>query len=449
MADTKITGMPAASALDGTEVLPAVQGGVNVKVTADQIAARVRASAGATWGKYLAVSLEPDAIEAVQKDTFTYVVDSSTTKLLTASFGTRLGSAGRMEQRDPQRFSHLRGVTLSGYVSDATAIIIDPSAATYTDAWSKYYERLEAICTYPVKNVAFDATSQRKPFLPGAYGAIVTQYTCFDFAWLVLRTFGGTTFGVNFGNEISDASTQRMGSALSLAIHKRCAGSIESSAAGSSPLGSVSYVLLPSTWTTIADSLSASYTFRDDFMGSLLDTGVWTRAQSTAGNVEIDTTYQWCKLAGNSAWGSNGLRRTSTAARSAGTRLVVDVYVPVGATAAGGCIVGWNDGGGLSYTNFSHGVNFASANVINIYEDSSARGTVGSGYTEGAIYRIRITQGASSAAYAIQGGPEYASLGGASWTDITPGTTSSTTTPLTPAASAFAATSYVSDFRVF
>ncbi len=41
MADTKISNMPAASALDGSELLAGVQGGVNVKITADQIRALV------------------------------------------------------------------------------------------------------------------------------------------------------------------------------------------------------------------------------------------------------------------------------------------------------------------------------------------------------------------------------------------------------------------------
>lgn len=446
MPDTKISAFPAASTLSGSERIAAVQSAANAYITPAQLAAYTRA-AGGTWGRYMAASLEPDAVEAVQRGAFSYAINSSTTKLLIASFGTRLGSAGRMEQRNPQRFVPLRGVTLSGIVSDATAILVDPSLPSYTDPWATYWSRVDEIAALPTKNLPFTATSQRKPFLPGAYGAIITQYTCFDFAWLALRSLGGTSYGVNLWDEISDADTQRVGDALMFAVHKKCAGSIASSSTGSSPLGSVSYVLLPSSWSAISDP--TTYTFRDDFMAASLDTGVWTRAQSTTGNVEIDTDYQWCKLAGNSNWGTNALRRTSTAARSAGTKLVVDVYAPVGASAAGACIVGWSDGGGHSYTNFAHGLNFASSNVLNVYENSNSRGTVGSGYTEGAIYRVRITQGASSATYEIQGGPEYAALGGASWTDITPGGTSSSTTPLTPAASAFAATSYVSDFRVY
>lgn len=404
---------------------------------------------GSGWAQYLCAALEPDAIEAVQFNSFTYAVGSSETKLLLASWGTRLGASGRMEQRNPQKFMPLRNVTLTGLGSGATAVIVDPTVPTYTDPWTTYYARLEAMAELPVQNIAFTATSQRVPFLPGAYGAVITQYTCFDFAWLALRPLGGTVIGVNLWDEISDSATQRIGDSLTFAVSKGCAGSIQASSAGSTPLGSVSFVLLPSTWSVVDDPVSASYTFRDDFMGAALDTGVWTRAQSTAGNVEIDTTYQWCKLAGNSGWGNNGLRRTSTAARAAGTKLVVDVYVPVGGAASGAFMVGWNDGAGHAVANYIHAINFAPTNVINVYEAGVSRGTVGAGYTEGTIYRLRITQGASAATYEIQGGVEYEPIGGAAWDDITPGGTSSSVTPLTPGATAFAAVGYVSDFRVF
>ncbi len=41
MADTKISNMPAASALDGSELFAGVQGGINVKITANQLSALV------------------------------------------------------------------------------------------------------------------------------------------------------------------------------------------------------------------------------------------------------------------------------------------------------------------------------------------------------------------------------------------------------------------------
>jgi hypothetical protein len=407
-----------------------------------------KANSGNGYAIYLAASLEPDAIEAVQKDTFSYAIGSSVTKLLIASWATQIGTAGRMEQRNPQRFMPLRNCTLTGIISGATAIIINPALVTYNDPWTVYYDRLQQIQELDTKNLPFTAVSQKKPFLPGAYGAIITQVTCMDFAWIALRPLGGTSLGINLWDEISDSSTQRVGDSLAMPIHKKCAGELHSSATGSSPAGSVSYVLLPSDWSLVDDPLT--YTSRDDFMGASLDTGVWTRAQSTAGNVEIDTLYQWLKVFGNANWGTNGLYRTSTESRATGKALLVDCYIPQEAAGFGAFMVGWSDAAGQSYSNFAHGVNFASANVINVYENGNARGTVGSGYTMGAIYRIRITLNASGAAtYEIQGGPEYPELGGASWTDITPGTTSSATNTLTPGATAFNGSGYISDMRVY
>lgn len=401
---------------------------------------------GSGYARYLAAAMEPDAIEAVQKNAFSYAVSSSETKLLIASMATRLGASGRMEQRNPQNFFPLRNVTLTGLGTGSAAIIVDPSLVSYGNAWETYYGRKEYLADAYVKNLAFTAVSQKLPFLPGAYGAIITQYTCFDLAWLALRPLGGSSIGINLWDEISDSATQRIGGSLAMPIHKCCAGEIHSSATGSSPSGSVSYVLLPSTWSAIADT--NTYSFRDDFMGASLDTGVWTRSQSTSGNMEIDPQYQWLKAVGNSTWGANGIRRTSTESRVNGKKLLVDFYIPQTITNGLG-MVGWNTGAGNNYSDFAHAVNFANANVINIYENGTARGAVGSGYTVGAIYRVQITLNSSGAAlYEIQGGPEYPKIGGASWTNITPGTTSSASNTLTPGATMFANTSYISDFRV-
>ena len=169
-----------------------------------------------------------------------------------------------------------------------------------------------------------------------------------------------------------------------------------------------------------------------------------------AGNVEIDTDYQWCRCFGSGAWGANGLRRQVATTRTAGVKMVVDVYVPIGAVAAGGTnIVGWSDGSAHSQAAFAHGVNFSGSNTINIYEGGVNRGTVGSGSTEGSIYRVRITLGASSATYEIQGGSQYPAIGSASWTNITPGTSSNSTSTLYGAAAAWNGNGYISDMRIY
>jgi hypothetical protein len=86
---------------------------------------------GSGYAQYLAALLEPDAIEALQGGTFTYTVNSSTTKYLLAGWSTQLNGAGRMEQRNPQRPMALRNVTLSGIETGSSAIILDPKAVTY------------------------------------------------------------------------------------------------------------------------------------------------------------------------------------------------------------------------------------------------------------------------------------------------------------------------------
>lgn len=405
---------------------------------------------GANYAKYLCALMEPDAIEPMQKDTFTYTLGAAT-KYVIASWATRIGATGRSEVRDPSRPMAIRNITYTGLQAGACAIIIDPALATYADPWTTYYQRKLAIDQSDVKTVSVVGGSQHQPFLPGAYGAIITQVTCFDDAWIIWRI--GGTWGPNLSNEISDSTTQRVGSGLCLPISKQIAGEIESSSASTSGLGSVSYVLLPATWSVIADPLAGSYLFRDDFMGASIDTATkWNRVQSTTGNVEINTNYQWCALTGNSTWGANGLLGKTGYARSAGRVFMVDFFAGRNGYTSGLGIVGWSDGLGQTQANFAHGVNFAgntSAGLINIYENGTNRGTVGSGWTNGSIYRIRITLTSGGAVYEIQGGKEYPALGGSTWTTITPGTTSSATATLYPAASAWAQTSYISDVRVY
>jgi hypothetical protein len=405
---------------------------------------------GSGWAQYQAALLEPDAIEPAQLDAFSYAIGAGVTKMLLASWNTRLGSAGRMEQRNPQRAMPLRNVTLTGLGSGAVAVLIDPDAATYADPWATYYDRLQTIAELPVKNIALTAASQSKPFLPGAYGAIITQVTCFDFAWIVWRLHG--SYGPNLWDEISDTDTQRFGNGLLLPISKRVAGSVESSAAaGVSALGSVSYVLLPSTWSEVPDPVSSAYTFRDDFMGSSLNTSVWTRAQSTAGNVEINTDYQWCKVRGNIAWGGNSARRTASVARSEGRTLVCDVFAPSDATSGQGVAVEWNDGSGFADSNGAHRVEFGDTYVLRIKENGTTRSTLTTAWTAGSLYRVKIELHAGGGAtYSIQGGSQYEAIGAATWDDITPGTSNSATNTLHPCFGAYGAHDYyVSDMRLY
>lgn len=404
---------------------------------------------GAGWAQYLCSMMEPDAIEPMQTGTFSYSVGANETKILVMSWSTRIGSSGRMELRNPKQAMMLRGCTLNGIQSGSVAVIINPTIPTYIDPWLTYYSRLQSIAELPTKNIVITAAAGNVPFLPGPYGAIITQYTCFDFAWLILRQ--SNTYGPNLWDEISDSASQRIGGTLSVPVSKATAGEIESSAYSSgTPLGSVSFVLLPSDWSVIPDPVSSSYVFRDDFMSASLDSGIWTKSESTAGNVSINTTYQWCKIKGNGTWGANAMKVTASTTRSEGVSMVVDVFC-ARATSGQGVAVEWNNGGGFAQTNGAHRVEFGASYNLNIFEDGTSRAVMASGWSIGSIYRVKITLHADgSAAYSIQGGKEYPKIGGATWQDITPGTSYSADNTLHPSASAYGAFDYyISDVRVF
>lgn len=382
---------------------------------------------------YLAALLEPDAIEPLQAGAFSYVVASNVTKLLTASWSTRFGAAGRMEVRNQRDFIAMRGLTLTGLQSGSCALIIDPALPTYTDARETYFDRMLALVESTPQYLSI-ISGQTQPFLPGAYGAIVLQATQYNFAWVSIRT-NADAYGWALTDEINDSSAFRTTVGMRFAVNKRVACEFRGesgSDTGETRGGGLLYYLCPASWSEIADP--TTYNFRDDFMGDSLDTATkWTRAQSTAGNVEIVTLYQWLKLTGNSNWGTNGAFTQSSIARANGKIFQVDVYTGRNATANNSHVVGWHDGAGHSFSDFAHAVLFTSsgaANILKVYENGNDRGAVGSGYDNGTVYRVRITLGASNnAVYQIQGGA-YGALGSGSWTTITPGTSSSSTTPL-------------------
>ncbi len=413
----------------------------------------------------LAALLEPDAIEPLQKGSFSYTIGPNETKYVTASFFTRIGSSGMMEVRDPREALPLRGVTLNGTAGGSSAIIVNPTIPTYANAWQTYYDRLQTITTLPTKTIAFTANNQTKMLLPGPYGSIILLAETYNAQWVGALMDG--SYGINFSNELGDVAAtdyQRNSNRLTLAVNRNVMNQVKlgtnyyggsyTDPGGTGQLGSIVYVNLPSNWSAVPDP--NIYTFRDDFMGSSLDTStVWNRVQSTTGNVDIDTNFQWCEVQGNGSWGANGAHSQTTFARSAGKKFVIDVVSDVGQeenppTTELSIIVGLSDGAGQSYTNFAHGVLFATGRVIKIYENGTDRGTVGLGWTKGATYRVRITpaSGGSNATYEIQGGT-YAKLGGDSWTNITPATSSSTTNIFAVGFSSLYGRHWVGDAKVF
>lgn len=390
--------------------------------------------------QYLAAMLEPLAIEKYQRGTFSYVIGASETKLLLSAWSTTLEAAGRFDLREARDPVPLRNVTLTGSVSNSLACFIDPALPKYHNAERTYYDRLLSIAELPTKYVGVDGGSATSVLLPGPYGNILTALTVHDVAWLAISLVVGD--GVPIHNEIGDASTDdaRWAQKLCMPVSKNIMNRLWTGAASGSPDpaadSGVSYVILPSTWGAVADP--NTYNFRDDFMGATLDTAsTWTRAQSTAGNVEIVTDFAWCKTRGNGVWGDNGAFSQASISRAAGKIFLCDVYIDAAQTPTVGAnlIVGFHDGAGQADSDFSHGLDFTydTARRLYVFENGNSRGAVGPnpGYTPGGTYRVRITlNGAAAAIYEIQGLPEYPAVGGATWTDVTPGTTSSATTPL-------------------
>jgi hypothetical protein len=397
-----------------------------------------------------AALLEPDALETFKSGTFTYAVASNVTKYLIASWYTKLDSAGRFEVRNPAQPFALRGVTLSGLSASpiSTAITLDPSLPTYTAAMQTYFDRLKLLDQLPTRHIDLTTQNQRQLFLPGPYGSILTRAVNFDFTWVIACLNASAC--VNLANEISDADVHRTDNPLLMPVNKFVINNIQSGTGatvdGIPALGQVTYVNLPSTWSKVADP--NTYSFRDDFMGATLNTGsTWTRAQSTAGNVEIESAFSWLKLIGNSNWGTNGAYSQTSIARASGKKFLTDMYAN---TSDALIAVGFSAGTGHSYTNYAHTVVCdVASNSLTVYENGTSRGTVGAGCAQDTSYRVRITlSGSAAATYDIQGGA-YAALGGSSWTSITPGTSSSATTNLRAGATIYSGTAYVGDVRIF
>jgi hypothetical protein len=430
----------------------------------------------------LAAFLEPLAIEPVQRGAFTYAIGASASKLLLGAWACRLGSAGagRLDWRDPRPFLPLRNVTVYGTIALPTlpcsvAAIIDPALATYPDPIETFYARLEELANATTRVLQLSATGAANThhrFMAGPYGSLITGFTVFNFTWVAVAAFGrfasASAFPIH--DELGDAATDwvRFGGPLWYPVSKGMGSQIITGFSGGvgAPAGMLSYYALPASWGAVADA--TTYLFRDDMMAATLDLAKWTRAQSAAGNVEIETALPgWCAIQGNGVWGDNGMYSATSVARAVGRQFVIDVFTGdalTGPTVAPNVIVGVSDGAGQSFANFLHGLDFTASAVggdhwaLTVFEGGVSRGEVGPGalgagansYLPETIYRVRITLAAAGATYEIQGGPEYPALGGATWTNITPGVTAGAGTPCRIGAAAVTAAmgASVSDAKI-
>ncbi|MBP7807214.1 hypothetical protein KA047_01825 [Candidatus Saccharibacteria bacterium] len=401
-----------------------------------------------------AALLEPMAIEPLLNGNFTYTIGANETKWLVSSWNTRLGSSGRLDMREAREPIPLRNTTLTGISAApgerSTAMFIDPSAPTYTDPKETYYQRTLDISELPTKYLPVEGGDTYAAFMPGPYGNILVSFTFHDVAWFAIVTPRGRLESLlPIHDEISDSGTDdiRMSRRLWMPVSKNIMnGMLTGAAGGPQALQSgLTYVILPSDWSAVADPIG-TYVFRDDFMGSSLDTAtVWNRVQAGVGTVEINTDFAALRINGGAGWGADGLYTQQSFARADGLTYLVDVFIN-----GVDFITGFHDGTGYSYTDFSHGVLFSSLGTdIYIFEDGVSRGAVGDFTTTG-TYRVRITLNGAGATYEIQGGTEYEPIGSSTWDDITPGTTTSAVNTLHVGASAENNYPiYISDVRVY
>ena len=173
-------------------------------------------------------------------------------------------------------------------------------------------------------------------FVPGPYGAILRQVTCFDNVYAITRL--GTGDGLNWMNEEGDATgqAQRYGNTLTIPISRSIISTFGIGAAATSPANtpycSFQYQLLPRTWSKVADPVKAlfsDYIFYDDFLAGLDTTTNWnTPTVSTAGNIAAVSAFGCLRLRGDgSNWTTNGIYSKISAARASQTTLVLDVML--------------------------------------------------------------------------------------------------------------------------
>jgi hypothetical protein len=190
------------------------------------------------------------------------------------------------------------------------------------------------------------------------------------------------------------------------------------------------YIICPSTWGAVVDR--NTYLFRGDFMEATLDTTTnWRRAQSSAAR-----STGVCVVVGDRQKGMGEQRcilENHSSARH-GQGLLVR------------CLHGARPAPARHRTSSSVAMMPAVTTTRTWHRASTSRSagaskfcrcsrTALAGWTDGAIYRVRITIDTPNTKPNLnterdRGGPKYASLGGGTWSNITPGMTSSSTTLL-------------------
>lgn len=396
--------------------------------------------------------LEPSSIKKAQVGTFTYTPPANETHYVLSSYATSLSGSGRFEIRDPEIPLALRNASLIGGQSDSVGLVTYPRATLYDDPEGEFYRRLALLDTLDTKFLALPTAATEYPFIPGPYGSIITRCVEFGLSWVAGQSMVAGA-SVPFQNETGDdAATdyQRLDKALSLLATKGTIAGVKTGYSGGvgTSGGGVAYKILPAAWATVP-----TYSFQDDFMGAALNAGVWTKTESTASNVIIDTNFAALKIIGNNTFTGNNVVSVATYARASLAQVVCDIWQPDRLDSK---FFGFVSGSTTDYSDFRHGVGVRSAAAggpysIVIYEDGALLANVTTG-SPNCFYSIRITLGVTKGAlYEIQGGVTWPLLGGAAWTTLldTRGTSAVTASPLKIACcSYYGGPSYFSNVRV-
>ncbi len=406
---------------------------------------------------------------------------------------TQLGGLGRLEVRRPCDPLILRGVTLSSIGADpATAILLDaslvPEPANPSHSLAARLNALDALTPKYIGLTAEATVVHRKLFLCGPYGAILRQVTQCNCSWAIVVANVVDGVGYNVLDEVNDfTSGFRTSGSMFLPLHwKNTIGVGLGLGIGEGTVWNGGFLIyqLPSTWSEMDDEFvgDGDYVWRDDFMGTSLDTTTkWTRTQSTAGNIEIDQTYNWLKCKGNTVDQANAARSRTSFLRNAGYSYVFSIFInPVGSvstvdgvpmtTVATGVkwgpvdpdaliehlAVGLNNGSSYAeLSSFPHSILFNGGNFY-IYEDGNNRGTFDSVLAAG-IYRFRLTpQADGSCVYEVQGDNFQGALsavnapgGSSTWYTLTTSGSHSGTNTFYFGLSLNQGTAYLGDMKIY
>jgi hypothetical protein len=421
----------------------------------------------ALW-KRKAALLDPACLEAIQYDAFNLTV-SGNTKYLVTGFAVRLNNTGvsRIDTRDPAHgpLAMPVGTNLRGVGGGSHAFILDPERAVphIANGYEHYHDRLLAIEDLPLRYVSvdgsqlFDSHRSRAMLLPGPYGIILRHITVFDWAWGSPATDRG---GFLITPELGDttAKTIRFGHNLTLPANLNICQAIVAGyprLATTNDVLTVAYSVLPADWSDVPDAPN----WREDALGAALDVPAkWRRAQTSAAYAEIDDDWQWIGMNGSGAANANALISVATFARADSPQLIFDVLPGTWGASAPELFAGFmTDGGSIANLCYRYALRFTGGTPrqINVVEQSAAGvdvvNTAVGDYAHGSAYRCRITLAATGATYEIQGGAEYPPIGGATWDDVTPGTTQGTTSPVSVGIQQAAAgvPSWVGNLRVY